>query len=102
MSAGTVEDGCAGGELEQLEDLLDVLPRALGVEDALVEVEVVLVEDALEIELVHASLLPNSSSSMWISPTRSKPSRSRIGRDIEPPCVISAGVPFATASCQRA
>ena len=33
---------------------------------------------------------------------RSKPRRSRIGRDIDPPCVISAGVPSATASSQRA
>ena len=34
-----------------------------------------------------------SSSSMCTSPTRSKPRRSRIGRDIEPPWVIRAGVP---------
>ena len=39
---------------------------------------------------------------MCTSPTRSKPRRSRIGRDIEPPWVIRAGVPRATASSQRA
>jgi len=43
-----------------------------------------------------------TSNSMCTSPTRSKPRRSRIGRDIEPPCVIRAGVPSATASSQRA
>ena len=32
----------------------------------------------------------------------SNPSRSRIGRDIEPPCVISTGVLRETASSQRA
>jgi len=61
--------------------------------------------DALEIGEAHRAMLPEppkSSRSMCTSPTRSKPRRSRIGRDIVPPCVISAGVPSATASSQRA
>ena len=49
-----------------------------------------------------APVAPNSSSSMSIRPTGSNPSRSRIGRDIAPACVISAGSPCTAASCQRA
>ena len=45
---------------------------------------------------------PKSSRSTWTCPTRWKPTRSRIGRDIVPPWVISAGVSRATASSHRA
>src|SRR5262249_53473223 len=61
--------------------------------------------DALEVGEAHGAMvaeLPKASSSMCTSPTRPKPRRSRIGRDIGPPCVINAGVPSATASSQRA
>ena len=50
----------------------------------------------------HTAARPKSSTSMCTCPTGSNPSRSRIGRDIEPPCVISTGVSRATASSQRA
>ena len=51
---------------------------------------------------VYASARPKSSTSICTSPTPSNPSRWRIGRDIEPPWVISAGLPRVTASSQRA
>src|SRR3954452_5768416 len=101
VPAWAVEYVGAALQLEQAHDAVHVRLRPLA-KHRLVEVEVVLLEDAREIELAHSPRSPNRSSSMWISPTRSNPSRSRIGRDIEPPCVTSAGVPFATASCQRA
>src|SRR5437763_11802271 len=101
MPARTVEDRGAVVEVEQAHDRLDVRFCLLAQQRA-VEVEVVLLEDALEVEVAHSPRSPKRSSSMCTSPTRSKPSRSRIGLDIEPPCVISAGVPFAAASCQRA
>ena len=50
----------------------------------------------------YAEARPKSSTSMCTWPTGSNPSRSRIGRDIEPPCVISAGLARETASSQRA
>ena len=44
----------------------------------------------------------NASISMSTVPTRSNPSRARIGADIRPACVSSAGVPADTACAQRA
>src|SRR5439155_11331869 len=64
VAAGAVEDLGTRLALEQLDDPLDLFGRALG-EEPLVEVEVVLVEDAFEVEPGHES---NLSISMCTSP----------------------------------
>ena len=55
VPARAVEDLGAGLELEQPDDRLDVAPPRARAKHRLVEVEVVLVEDALEVELAHLS-----------------------------------------------
>src|SRR5262249_36440937 len=58
--------------------------------------------DTLEVGEAHGAMLAKPSMSMCTAPTRSRPRRSRIGRDMVPPWVISAGVPSDAASSQRA